>query len=180
MGFGLQPWLEVAVAAAIHTGRVQSSTDEDVENQVPLPGDESTFSTSTWQFGVRAAAAPFPRWVARPVLGAGLAFWRGAGVQGSDAFERMDGPSSTFVELLPGVEASASEHVVPWLRVATWIPVGGTLVREEAASGRITDPPVPEGDPGTGFAVEAGLQVRLGPVVKPRTELRPVPSLGDP
>ncbi|MCA9492008.1 MAG: hypothetical protein KC621_18875 [Myxococcales bacterium] len=180
IGFGILSWLEASVAAAVHTGRTVYASDEDVEGQVPLPTDDTIYPTSTWQFGGRVAVAPFPRWVARPVLGAGFATWKGAGIPASDHFDRLDAPSATFLELLPGVEVSASDDVVPWVRVATWIPVGGTLLREEPSGGTLANAPSPIGDPGMGLAVQVGLQVRIGPFVKPKTDVRPAPMFEDP
>ena len=104
----------------------------------------------------------------------------GAGIPASDHFDRLDAPSATFLELLPGVEVSASDDVVPWVRVATWIPVGGTLLREEPSGGTLANAPSPIGDPGMGLAVQVGLQVRIGPFVKPKTDVRPAPMFEDP
>ncbi|MCB9686235.1 MAG: hypothetical protein H6735_14430 [Alphaproteobacteria bacterium] len=180
VGFGFLPWLEASVAAAVHTGRTVYANDEDVVDQVPLPTDDTIYPTSTWQFGGRVAVAPFPRWVARPVLGAGVASWRGAGISAAGWFDRMEAPNATFLELLPGVEVSASDDVVPWVRLATWIPLGGTLLREEPSAGTLTNAPIPIGDPGMGLAVQLGLQIRIGPFVKPKTNVRPGPTFEDP
>jgi hypothetical protein len=172
VGFGVLPFLELDFAAGVRPGESAYLYDEDVQNQIPIPGKESTVGITTWTLGGRAHLAPFPRWPARPTLGAGVAVWAGAGIPEQRGLDRIDAPSATFLEVLPGVEVTASPHVVPFARLLASVPVGGTtLVQRDGGAGLVT-PPVPTGDPGAGYTVQLGLQVRIGPLVQPSTDLR--------
>lgn len=168
VGVGVLPFLELDFAGSVRPGASSYGVDEDVEGQVPVPQDGSTVQISTWHFGPRAHLAPFPRWPARPTLGAGLAFWSGAGIPATDVLPRMEAPTRTFLEVLPGVEVDASPHIAPFLRALVSVPVGGTPVRTASSGQGGVVAPEAGPDAGAGVTVQVGLQVRLGPVVRPR------------
>lgn len=171
IGAGVLPFLEVDFAGGVRPGATSYQYDEDVEGQVPLPSPTDTLPITTWQFGGRIHAAPFPRWIARPTLGLGIASWKGAGIPEDAKFPRIDSPSLTFFEVLPGAEVSASPHVVPWIRANLAVPIGGTTLTQEDGGAGLVTKPTPSGDPGMGVTIQAGLQFRVGPFVKPRTSL---------
>jgi hypothetical protein len=172
VGVGVLPFLEVGFAGGVRPGESSYQYDEDVEGQVPLPSQETSVGISTWQWGARAHVAPFPRWPVRPTVGAGLAWWKGAGIPAQQTFDRIDAPTATFLEVLPGVEVTASEHLVPYARLLASVPIGGTTRTEVDGGGELVTPPTPSGDPGAGFCFQLGLQVRLGPFLEPDTDLR--------
>lgn len=173
VGVGVLPFLEVDFAGSVRPGTTSYQYDEDVQNQIPLPSQPDTLPISTWQFGGRVHFAPFPRWVARPTVGLGVASWKGAGIPAQQSFDRIDAPKLTFLELLPGAEVSASPHVVPWIRANLAVPLGGTTLTQVDGGGGLVEKPKPSGDPGMGVTVQVGLQIRVGPFVKPPTALHP-------
>jgi hypothetical protein len=173
VGVGVLPFLELDFAAGVRPGSNGYQYDEDVQGQIALPTDPSTVPITTWQLGGRVHFAPFPRWLARPTLGAGVAVWAGAGLPAQGSFDRIDAPTATFLEVLPGLEVTATPHVVPFARMLASVPVAGTTRVERDGGAGLVAKPTPTGDPGAGLGVQVGLQVRLGPVVKPPTAVRP-------
>jgi hypothetical protein len=165
VGFGVAPFLDVAFAAAVRNGVTDYALDEDVQDQIAVPSRPESFPMSTWQKGVRAQVAPFPRWPARPTGGLGLAFWSGSGIPESFRFPRLEPPRATLLEVLPGVEADATPIVALSLRGLLSIPLTSQYVRTtEIGEPLMTERPTPAADRGIGFAVQAGLLLRLGPV----------------
>lgn len=168
VGFGVLPVLHVVFAADAHTGTTTYYYDENVENQVAVPGKDAEYGMSSWRLGGRAELAPFPRWPARPTLGVGLQSWTGSGITGSDRLPRLEAPNATFLEILPGAEVDATPLVALSLRVDLALPVGGTLVREFRQGDELMeDPPRPTEDPGMGVTVLGGLLFRVGPLFRP-------------
>lgn len=167
LGFGVAPFAEVAFTLAMRTGQTRYLLDEDVQNQVAVPGRETRYAMTSWAWGGRVGLAPFPRWPARPTLGLGLVSWAGSGIPASDRFERLDAPKLTLLQVLPGVEVDASPVVGLYARVATELPIGGVTVRETRDGEELLpNAPVASGGAGGGFTVQAGLQLRLGPLFR--------------
>jgi hypothetical protein len=173
-GFGVAPFVDLTLVAAIRTGATTYVVDDDVQGQVSLPSREQRIAMSTWQFGVRTQLAPFPRWRARPTVGVGIARWSGAGIPASTRFERLPPPNAVFLEVLPGVEVDASDQVALSLRLLESVPIGGDLVRTtESGEPLLAEPPGPSNQRGPGIGIQAGVLVRLGPLFE-----RPPPKLG--
>jgi hypothetical protein len=170
LGLGVTPWLDVTFAAAIRNGQAEYLRDEDVQNQISVPSRPTSYAMSSWQEGVRATFAPFPRWPARPTAAVGVARWSGAGIPASDRFPRLAAPNATLVEVLPGVEADATPLVALTLRGLVSVPVASTYVRQtDSGTPTMEDRPQPNGERGIGVGVEAGLVFRIGPLFQPPT-----------
>jgi hypothetical protein len=129
---------------------------------------------SSWQLGARVGFAPFPRWPARPTAAVGIASWKGAGIRINERFPRLDAPTATFVELVPGFEVDAAEAAAPFLRVAVAVPVGGASFRQtREGDDLLEDAPGPIGEHGPGITVQAGMLVRIGPLFRPPARTTP-------
>lgn len=170
VGFGVLPFLDLAFAAAVHTGETSTLVDEDVQNQVAVPGNQRDFAMSSWQLGARVGFAPFPRWPARPTAALGFASWKGSGLQINERFPRLDAPTTTFLELVPGVEVDAAEAAAPFARAVIAVPVGGAPAQATRDGDDLIEaPPGPTGEHGVGITVQVGILVRIGPLFRPPT-----------
>jgi len=181
-GIGVAPWVELMGVVGFRTGQVEVLVDEDVQNQVPIPGRPSTQALNTTQYGARAAFVPLPHAVVRPTVGVGLAAWRGVSIEGSTRQDALPRPTGMFVELLPGAEVHASHNVNLFARGLFAVPVGGsTSAFEETGAGLPTPPQPASGVSRVGFAFQAGLTVRVGPfwTIDDRTNVS-VPDADEP
>lgn len=167
LGFGVASFAEVALTVGMHTGQTRYLLDEDVQNQVAVPGKEIRYAMTSWAWGARVGLAPFPRWPARPTLGLGLVSWKGSGIPESDRFARLDAPKLTLLQVLPGAEVDASPVVGLFVRVAAELPIGGVTVRETRdGADLLPNAPVASDASGGGYTVQAGIQLRLGPLFR--------------
>lgn len=165
LGFGVAPWVEVGVFAGVRASQFSYLTDEDVVGQLSVQGDPLTSPLSTTYYGARGAFVPMLHSAVRPLLGAGVALWSGKAVPDSDRYPRLEGPSLLLLQLLPGVEAQASRYISLFARVSIEIPVGGThIFEQQVGGGSLENPPQPVGKAGIGYTLQAGVQVRLGPL----------------
>jgi hypothetical protein len=163
-GIGVAPWVELMGVVGFRTGQVEVLVDEDVQNQVAIPGRPYTQALNTTQFGGRAAFVPLPHSVVRPTAGIGFAAWQGVSVEGSTRQQALPRPTSVFLELLPGAEVHASHNVNLFARGLIAVPIAGTTsAYEETGAGMATPPQPATGVSRTGFAFQAGLTVRVGP-----------------
>jgi hypothetical protein len=169
LGVGVAPFVDVSAAAAWRSGVTTYLLDDDVEGQLALPGRAQRIGKGSWQLGVRSQFSPFPRWPARPTVAAGLAWWQGAGIPESDRFPRLEAPNALFLEILPGVEVDASPVLAFSARLLESVPVAGTFVRstETGVAPEGYAPPAPLRDYGPGIGLQAGVLVRLGPLIQP-------------
>lgn len=168
VGFGVAPFLDLGFAAVARGTEISVSLDEQVQNRPPVrPPVTTTDTLTTWQFGARATFAPFPRWRARPTLGAGIGWWAGVGTPATERFEALDAPAALFVEGLPGVEVDLDGPLVFIVRGVYSQPLVSTFV-VETREGKplLTEPPASSGPPGPGWAVTGGVLLRIGPLVK--------------
>jgi hypothetical protein len=166
-GLGVAPWVEVMAAVGFRTGKISTAIDEDVEGQVAIPSGEGNQSLNTTQLGVRASFVPFTHSIVRPAVGVGIGAWAGKAVAGSDRQTPLPKPTALFFELLPGAEVSASTNVNLFARALIAVPVAGNTAAFEETGAGMPNPPSPaSGVSKTGFAVQAGLTVRLGPLWK--------------
>ena len=187
LGVGVAPWVEVMFAAGFRTGKVTLSNAEYKQGDFFQPAKESTQALNTSQLGVRAAFAPGVHWLARPTVGVGFAAWSGVGVEGSPRLSSLPKPKATFLELLPGVELSASKTVNLFARGLFALPVGAAKTQLEELGGdyqtsttgaydddnaRLDNPPIPGGAAGLGASVQVGLTLRFGPLWKVDTSVK--------
>jgi hypothetical protein len=166
LAFGVAPFLELGVLGGLHTGQTTLLKDEDVLDQVPIPSRPRTVSTTSYHFGARANLVPFPHWTARPTLALGVVSWRGSGIPEEDNYPRLDAPTMTLLQVLPGAEVSATRNVMLFLRPGAEIPLGGTTVRQTEEGAGLENPPAPTDAAGLGWIVHLGLQLRIGPLFR--------------
>ncbi len=165
LGLGVAPWVEITGALGFRTGKLTTLVDDDVEGQAAIPGSPSTQALNTRQLGVRAAFVPGNHWPVRPMIGAGLALWRGVSVQGTERQPAMARPTALLFEVLPGVEVQASPRVNLFARGVIGLPVGGTGGSFEETGAGLPDPPQPASAVARGgVAAQAGVTLRVGPV----------------
>lgn len=169
LGFGVAPWVEVSLVAGMHTGRATILRDEDVEDQAAIPGTATTSAISTYHYGVRARVLPFVHASARPTMAIGAVWWTGSGLPQSDSFPRLDAPTQLLLQLLPGAEASPSRHVTLFAHTGPQPRIGGTRERSTNVGSGLDAVPQPIGASGIGWTLDAGVQLRVGPLF--RTQL---------
>ena len=169
LGFGVLPFLEVSGLAGVHTGKTTLLKDEDVLNQVAVPSQPQTVTINTYHFGARGTVVPFPHWPARPTLAAGVVTWTGSGIPGEDNYPRLEAPTMTLLQVLPGGEAEIAPMAALFGRVGAEIPIGGTTLRQTNEGTGLETPPAPTGSRGAGWVFHVGLQLNIGPVYKPKS-----------
>jgi hypothetical protein len=163
-GVGVAPWVEVTGVLGFRTGKAEVLVDEDVQNQVAIPGRPSSQALNTNQYGVRLAFVPLVHSTIRPTVGLGFAAWSGVGIEGSSRQDPLPKPTTTFLELLPGAEVHASHNVNLFARGLFAIPMGGSASAYENEGAGMASPPEPTSNVAlTGYAFQAGLTVRVGP-----------------
>jgi hypothetical protein len=169
VGVGVAPFLDVSFATVLRTGQTTVVVDDDVVGQVSIPSNETLYGKGSAQFGVRSQFSPFPRWPARPTVAMGLGWWSGAGITASPRMPHLDAPNALLLEILPGVELDASRTVALSVRLLESVPIAGTFVRssETGVPPAGTTPPAPQRDYGPGISLQAGVLIRLGPLVRP-------------
>lgn len=174
VGFGVAPVLDLAVTLGARSGSTEYSVDEQVQNRPAIrPPSATTLSTGTWQYGVRAQLAPFPRWPARPTLGIGVARWSGAGTPATDRFPALEAPVAWLVEVLPGAEVDLDGTFALTARAVYARPVVAAMVREtRSGDPLLSDPPAASGPAPAGVAFQVGVLVRVGPWASPSPDRR--------
>ena len=164
-GVGVAPWIEVMGVVGFRTGKLEVSVDEDVQDQVAIDSRPSVQSLNTNQYGARVAFVPLNHSVVRPTLGFGLAVWSGVGVDASSRQQPLPKPTTLFMEVLPGAEVHASPNVNLFARGLFAVPIGGSASAYENEGAGMASPPQPTPNVSlTGYAFQAGLTVRVGPL----------------
>lgn len=161
VGFGLLPWLDVAVAGGLAPGdyTVDVAWDQGTSTPVEL------HQRSAW-FGPRVNVALFPTSALRPTFGAGATLLRTHAVSDFAAV-----PAQAYVfpaewlvsgHLHAGGEARLNDHLDAFVRVPLDVRVAGGAVREQRQTTNSALVPVaPAADSRVAVGVLVGLQVRL-------------------
>jgi len=80
LGFGLTPSVEVEVGVARVHGRFHTLVQQEEVGEPVLPEDEILTGNASTALTAGLRLAPFPTRALRPVVGAGVLFWRGSAV----------------------------------------------------------------------------------------------------
>lgn len=178
VGLGVLPWLEVGLGARFHTMSYALTLVREVpEEPIDQTGPSAT-TKGAWSWGPRLTFAPLPARSWRPVLTAGIGFWRAPAVQDvselPSGLEAMPRPTQVFVDARPGVEIDASRALALFatghaeLRVA-----GDTLHRYSSGGGFLSATPTAEPVPALGLGALAGVRVRFEPLWRARRPATP-------
>ncbi len=173
IGVGLTPALELELFFSREGGAFQTEISKE---WVTADGNETETMVSSdkqqgsLQAGLGVRLAPLPVSDIRPLVGAGVALWRGSTVSAHEnlpdgsGLPGLSAPLGLAVHLAPGVEYRLNRSADAWLQV----PLQGFLVggdpQVDDQSGRyLEDIVTPSSGPPFGAGVVAGIQLRTGP-----------------
>lgn len=179
LGVGISPVLEVGLQGGFASGRYYATVLSKVMNNTAAPPKENEFANANLYVGPTVLAAFAPGAKVRPLLGAGVMYWVGEGVDDNESLptelETFPGPALVVFQAKTGVELRVSKTVdffahVPLTAVVagsdTVIAHTGRGCTEENPDGTSercldTDSNQPPGVGPVGAGVMFGLQVRL-------------------
>lgn len=169
LAFGVHPAVDVGVTGGISTGHFYYYINQETEGEPILPSEEQAFQTSNWFVGPEVTAALMPTWSIRPVVGAGVLFWRTSSL--SDKVDTQNLPVATFkAQVLPvaegivGAELRLSEYIDFYAQLPMQFIIGGTTFQDyrDSTQELLTDLDAPNEPSAFGVTARVGLQVRLG------------------
>lgn len=174
LGYGLTPSLEVGVSAGQAFGKfntlIHETTDQTPTARELPPPDPS--ASGSWVLGGKVLYAPLPALRARPVVGGGVAVYRGTIL--SDFYEIeafrasyrptvFNRPRVVAIEGLVGGELRLSDRLDAFAHVPLGLVLGGTLDQFQASGEPGNIARVARPDPAVFSAgLLAGVQIRLG------------------
>ena len=178
LGFGVAPWVEVAGVFGLRIAPFSFRFDQDVaEDPVAVPGTLIQTPGRTTEFGVRAQFIPMPTYPVRPTLHTGFYSWKGGAiVPDQPPLTALDAPSATYVQVGPGVEASAGRYLNFFLRGHVNAILSGEdswlASRSEGAIEQLEAFEEPLGVTGVSWGIQAGFQIRISLLPDPDDRAR--------
>jgi len=182
VGYGLTPTMEIEVGTAWGFGSYTVDVRQETVGQGVQPSSPMDLTNTTISFwgGVRVVPVPEARF--RPVLGAGLAAWRGTGILNQVALPVAELP--TFgaplllgPRVLGGGEMRLSRLADLCVQVPVDLLVAGTRRQYvDGELGFLTEKESPSPTPHIAVQLDASVQFRFGrkaPVPGPSVELEP-------
>lgn len=164
---GVQPWLEVGVFGGPRLSTFRYRVQRVVEGQEVRLREYDQQAITTWQGGVRLGAMPFPTYVVRPTLHAGVAYW--AGTRQDKVLEIPEGVPPVernwmlLLHTALGFEVDLGRHIVVWGKAIVEVPVAGRVAQQVDNTGQLLleHPTADTTDDGIQVAGSVGATVRI-------------------
>ena len=172
VGYGVTPYLQVTGGFNWRSGPYSYLFHSETEDEsLVVVNDPSVVNVSTWQVGGRLLFAPFPVWPARPVVIAGVGYWKGASVtdvlgEGNlpasiATLEPFPAPSFVIVEAGLGAEADVAKFLSLYVHGVWEQPLGERLWTVHTGAETLSKRGTPDHSDAGGLQVSAGVRVRI-------------------